>query len=392
MTASKQRLNDMGVTHPVMGHPVDGHTGSHRHGTPQTCHRQAGLTAGSTALMLILLAGCSSVPDAVNPVEWYRGATEAVTGRSTSKEAREAAARKIEERDYPDNRVIPERPRVLSPEDRKDIADGLVADRANAKYTQERINRDGNPTRPLTAKPAQAGGATSPAQAGGSTSAPVEAGPTAPAPSPEPAAVEPPRTRLAPADQQSEAPQAPSVPPQQVAHAPAAEAMPPVSAPAPIPIPPPTAAAVPVTAPQPVAARQSSAVDDAFRRRLAQSAPATTSATMADTAVVTPASLATPSLTQVAVDFSPGRTHLSDDAADDLEDLADAARRSGSRIRVVANALPTANTAKAMSQALALAIRRADVVALELRRSGVPADHIDVSTGTDGDRVDAGLF
>lgn len=357
--------------------------------------------AGSTALMAILLAGCSSVPDAANPVEWYRGATEMMTGRSASKEAREAAARKVEERDYPDNRIIPERPRVLSPEERKDIADGLVADRANAKYTQERINRDGNPTRPLAPKPAQTE-APAPAE---SSAKPAEASQPAAeaAPSPAPAAAEPPRTRLAPGGQHSEAQPAPSVPPQQVAYARAAEAVQPapVAAPQPVAAPPsPQPAAVaavpasqPAVAAQPVAARQPSAVDDAFRRRLAQSAPATTTtASTADTAVVTPASMATPRLTRVTVEFSPGTSRLSDRDAYDLEDLADAARRSGSRIRVVASAQATAQTAKSMSQALALAIRRADAVTIELRRNGVPADRIDISTGNDGDRVDAGLF
>ena len=355
--------------------------------------------------MAILLSGCSSVPDAVNPMEWYRGATEVMTGRTASKEARDAAARKVQDRDYPDNRIIPERPKVLSPEERKDLADGLVADRANAKYTQDRINRDGNPTRPLTPKAPQAEAA--PAQ------------PAAPGPAP---AAEPPRTRPA-GDDHSAAQPAPSVPPQQVAQARAAESVAPpapapvVAPPAPVPspvvapapvasvAPAPVAAVTPAMQPppmpvvqpapivQPVAARQPSPVDDSFRRRLAQSAPATsTGATSADTAVITPAAMATPRITRVAVEFSHGQARLSDDDAYDLEDLADSAIRSGSRVRVIANAPASANTARSMSQALALALRRGDAIALELRRNGVPADRIDITTGNDGDRADAGLF
>lgn len=349
--------------------------------------------AGSTILVAILLSGCSSVPDAVNPMEWYRGATEVMTGRTASQEARDAAARKVQDRDYPDNRIIPERPKVLSPEERKDLADGLVADRANAKYTQDRINRDGNPTRPLTPKAPQ----TEPAQ------------PAAPGPAP---AAEPQRPRPVPSDDHSAAQPAPSVPPQQVAQARAAESVaPPAPAPAPVVAPAPVASVAPApvaavtpamqppTPPpvqpvvQPVVARQPSPVDDSFRRRLAQSAPATsTGATPADTAVITPAAMATPRITRVTVEFSHGQARLSDDDAYDLEDLAESAKRSGSRIRVIASAQASANTARSMSQALALAIRRGDAIALELRRNGVPADRIDITTGNDGDRADVGLF
>jgi outer membrane protein OmpA-like peptidoglycan-associated protein len=103
------------------------------------------LAAGSVLLTAILLSGCSSVPSYVNPVHWYRSVSDWVSGPSES-EASAANAPAAE-----DFSKLPsdKRPETTSSENRTKIIQGLAADRANAKYTEQQINRDGSATRPL---------------------------------------------------------------------------------------------------------------------------------------------------------------------------------------------------------------------------------------------------
>jgi flagellar motor protein MotB len=68
-------------------------------------------------LLVSLLAGCSTVPDEANPVEWYRSTGEWISGEDAPKEDTDAAA-KIEERPiekgapYPNLASVPQRPGV----------------------------------------------------------------------------------------------------------------------------------------------------------------------------------------------------------------------------------------------------------------------------------------
>ena len=55
------------------------------------CGRANALTA--LALVSVMLAGCSSVPDALNPVEWYKGARDMVTGGDKTAEASKETAK-----------------------------------------------------------------------------------------------------------------------------------------------------------------------------------------------------------------------------------------------------------------------------------------------------------
>jgi len=86
---------------------------------------RTGLAAGSAILTAILLVGCSSVPDAVNPVSWYDGVSNWVSSSSD---------------DAGDDTPTPKAEKVSK---------GLSADRTNAKYTDDTPNREGSPTRPL---------------------------------------------------------------------------------------------------------------------------------------------------------------------------------------------------------------------------------------------------
>lgn len=84
----------------------------------------------ATALTLSL-GGCSSVPDALNPVEWYETSTEAVG--SWFKE--DDSAQTGDTGTYPNVASVPDKPTPnTSGADRAAIREQLVADRENAQY------------------------------------------------------------------------------------------------------------------------------------------------------------------------------------------------------------------------------------------------------------------
>lgn len=92
----------------------------------------------------LMLPGCSSVPDAVNPIEWYKGTTEWVAGDGEDEAKGEAAADAPqlstegvpgEDGTFPNLASVPERPEPQSTfQDREEIAEGLIADHQNATY------------------------------------------------------------------------------------------------------------------------------------------------------------------------------------------------------------------------------------------------------------------
>ena len=87
---------------------------------------------------VILLSGCSSAPDWVDPTEWFGSDSEAQTSESAT-----TAAAKIpgEDKGFPTLASVPERPRAPSEEERKRLADSLRADRDNAEYSKDVIRR-----------------------------------------------------------------------------------------------------------------------------------------------------------------------------------------------------------------------------------------------------------
>jgi len=95
-------------------------------------------TWARSVTLLAFLAACSSVPDAVNPVEWYKGTRDFVTGKDEPEAASKAAPAK-------------DAKPVATAENRKDTPKGLVADSGNAQYA-EPIRREVTPTRPLARK------------------------------------------------------------------------------------------------------------------------------------------------------------------------------------------------------------------------------------------------
>ncbi len=102
----------------------------------------AGLVAAG-----LLLASCSyipSVPDWANPVTWYGS----VFGDRDAPAAQSAAAPQQDEEDedkaFPRLSTVPERPTTAAGESQQ-VAQGLVADRENARYTDEIIRGDAAP-------------------------------------------------------------------------------------------------------------------------------------------------------------------------------------------------------------------------------------------------------
>lgn len=95
------------------------------------------LTAGRVLLAVSMLAGCSSVPDAINPIEWYKDAESLVTGRERTETAMPTPAKS------------PSADGSKSAADtRKDLTKGLPADKSNSKYA-EPVRREVAPTKAL---------------------------------------------------------------------------------------------------------------------------------------------------------------------------------------------------------------------------------------------------
>lgn len=136
------------------------------------------------------LAGCSSVPDALNPVEWYRGTSETVGGWFGGDEPAAAEPGRGTAGDpgtspgsgYPNLASVPPRPTPsTTAAEREALRQGLVADRTNARYTDQ----------PAPAQAPQARQTPPPAAAPAPVQSAGRASPPPPAPEPQ-ASVPPP--------------------------------------------------------------------------------------------------------------------------------------------------------------------------------------------------------
>jgi outer membrane protein OmpA-like peptidoglycan-associated protein len=208
------------------------------------------------ALALVLigagLAACSSM----NPLSWYRDAA-GVSKNDPSPDTRNSGNLEAGGKaPFPNLGTVPTAPtRVLSTEEREALTQSLVADRANARYTDEQLRYGQNATAAPPPRPANRPG---PAVAAASAAAPTApaAPPTAaaPAPSPPPAAI-----AASPPEPPPPAVSAPSA-------APPPQASPTAAPPPPVAVAPPPAAAA--AAPIPAAQEPRTA-----GRRPAQEAP-----------------------------------------------------------------------------------------------------------------------
>ncbi len=109
---------------------------------------------GVTGLVLVgaifATAGCSYVPDALNPVEWYNDVVSLFEDEETM-EAREVARTPVPgaSQRYPSLATVPPRPAGAStPEQRTVIASGLVADRRQARAAAQSMTSSAPATAP----------------------------------------------------------------------------------------------------------------------------------------------------------------------------------------------------------------------------------------------------
>jgi outer membrane protein OmpA-like peptidoglycan-associated protein len=348
----------------------------------------------SVALVSGALGGCSAdkVLDAMNPVGWYRD----ITGSSkndTKPDAPNAANLESGSKEpYPDLSSVPNEPtRGLTEEEKAKLAQGLIADRDNAHYTDEQI-RGGNAGAIVPAQtpvpeeqlPYAGGPNATPGPApgqGANTPKPK----TPPAAPPQAAAAPPPPTEPVAATREAAAAQPPirgTPQPQTPNGAPPRPTLPPV----PPPTPPAPFPGAPAGHPEPPPAPEQVA---------GVPTPPNTPVRASPAAPVTPAVAGTPGATPVAtagpigkrtksaeigeIAFAAGSKALPSTAGETLAKVPGLHAQYGGIIRVVAYA-PAADSgndpAGAQLAAYQAALDRANVVKGALVSAGVPAGDI----------------
>jgi outer membrane protein OmpA-like peptidoglycan-associated protein len=174
---------------------------------------------GVTALGV---SGCSSVPNAVNPVSWYRDATGLSKNDNLGKGENEQNLAEGSNEPYPNLGNVPSAPdNQLSGVDRDKLVKSLVADRNNAQYSADNLRAgDVASTVPPPAPPAPKTDTKSSATL---SSAPAPATPPAPQP-PAPTVASSPVAPPPPVPTPSPAKTAAAVPSPQAATPPAVPA------------------------------------------------------------------------------------------------------------------------------------------------------------------------
>jgi outer membrane protein OmpA-like peptidoglycan-associated protein len=102
------------------------------------------------------LSACSSVPDAVNPVEWYKGTADFFSGDDEDETAEQDKPDLPgdKEAEYPNLSSVPEKPAPSPEAEREQVAEGLIADNQNARYTDNPAATRQAPRRSLNPAPA----------------------------------------------------------------------------------------------------------------------------------------------------------------------------------------------------------------------------------------------
>lgn len=295
------------------------------------------LARGLALAALAMLGGCSWVPNAVNPVAWYRnlsGASkdDALDRNQPNQKNLDAGSKEP----YPNLASVPNVPdTALSTLNRAKLEKSLVADREHAQYTAEKLEA-GVPApgaAPAPPPPVLPGASALPAHSG----APVRPAPTSAA--------------------KESSLRSPTIP-----------NLPKGESPPPAPLPPNIGPTPSVSA--------------------APGAPVTTAALQSDERRATPHS----PLQVAAISFPDGSTALSDAARAKLATVAALQHRQGGALRIVGHARPPAGD-PAMQQKLAsfkLALARATAVAHALTAAGVPAGAVAVEAKPGNDAEDDG--
>jgi flagellar motor protein MotB len=317
-------------------------------------------------MALGLLGACSYVPDALNPVEWYKGMAGWFEDEEERGAAEVAKAGPVEvpgaQQSFPTLADVPEKPVPMTTvEERRRLMQGLAGDREHARYLDE-VGPE------PTAAPEAEAGLMPPSRA---------------VPAPPPAVP----------------------PPSRIAAAPGVAGVPP---------PPPAPKAVPrapveaEAAGAPPAGPAAGSVDEMYQAKLQQSAPTVTTAPVGPTAEGTgapmepSAALGARSLEEFefarsflsaqvgTVLFAHGSAVLSPAGRKALRDIAQMHKKRGGTVRVIGHASSRTGNMDPVRHQLAnfsISVRRADVVARELMRLGVKPGKIFVGARSDSNPI-----
>ena len=308
---------------------------------------KAGLVIAMAALGL---AGCSWVPNAVNPISWYRGITGASKNDDLGKGDNDENLAEGNNQPYPNLASVPDVPSTaMSTIDKDKLVNSLIADRENAKYSPDDL-RAGRSS--VTAPPPPPPNAAPPADATSSTSAePSTSSDSSSPPGSSASSAAPSGAPRAQTRGSEKPPAESSLKSPTVRSEPQGDTITPPPPPPVIPSPGGTASA----APQPPTA-------------LASATPA------AVTSGAAPAHDAAQPLATFA--FAAGSAQLTDQERADIATIAKAYRQKAGPIRVVGHGEAGPGTAPASDMNLALA--RAQAVAAVLADDGVAKKDIAV--------------
>ncbi|MEM9683082.1 MAG: OmpA family protein [Pseudomonadota bacterium] len=366
----------------------------------QVTAARRGLTVAAVMALALVLGACSTMSDigdattegissaanAMNPANWFDDEddddakaraeqqravanTQPKTGiKSAPRDSIAQRATESNEERYPSLSTVPERPREPTSKsaerERKELREGLVADTANAQYTDNELRAQTAGTAGAGQRDAARSNERVPGNPGAVpaptipvTAAPVAAAPTAAAPTPTPQQVastprvSPPPVAAPPADGGFGARQA------------AAASAAPVAAVAPT-----RAAPRPTSAQSPTTA--------VSQQRVASAPPAATPAPQASSeprAVLKTIQVAT-------IYFNDGSSRLSANDRSVVGQVADAARRTGGLLRIIGHASMAAggDADRAAAVNYKVSLDRANAVAGELLRNGIPVNQMQV--------------
>lgn len=341
------------------------------------------------------LSGCSSVPNAVNPISWYRDVTGASKDDNLGNGENQQNLDEGSKEPYPNLANVPAAPDTqLSGVDRDKLVDSLIADRNHAQYSADNL-RAGEvaDTVPPPPPPAPATAGTSAATVSASTGAapPPPAAPSPPAsqsvassgllPPAAPPAAPPPAASASPPSPRVSTTiggNAPRSLPPRGSEAPPAESS--LQSPT-IPNVPEGTSATPVPVPSPPQLQSprevaSAAPPPAASRGVVLHPPTQQASAPADTAATGQGHHSAISYRVGDVSFAPGSAYLSGALRGTIAEIVKLHNEQGGMIRIVG--FGEASGKDAAVAGLTLALDRAQAVAVALTDSGVAAKDINV--------------
>jgi outer membrane protein OmpA-like peptidoglycan-associated protein len=321
--------------------------------------RRREIRYGAKLLMVMAIAatglgGCTSMKEnGVDPIDWYRDLSGASAHDAQDQAATNSQNLKEGNKEpYPNLASVPPVPdNAISKADREKLAQSLVADRQNAKYSDQQLRAGEN----MSAVPPPPAVAAAAAQSG--TIAAVPAAPVS-----QQAMAPPPKAK---AKKHAQTKRGAEPPPRESSlQSPSIGAMPEgQQGQAPPPAPPGT----PKRAKKPQS------------EELAAAAPS-----RSDAEAVAPSGPGNIVVHAAQINFSPGpfRARISVADRKQLEEVAERAMRNNARIRVVGHggAAAQGDLSQREFQSFDAALDNAKAVAVALTKLGVPASRIDVET------------